>query len=479
MGVYFPQAVVSFRILFEDYGNITKEKLQNVYVFNVIPKMVKVNINSYREADEFECEIDYKYFPFDPRSIRSCGVTVHIEDRKRLPSDLSQSVLKPTKDNILFQGFVDEDHITLDQQTRTVKLEGRDFTSMLTDKQYFERPLTGSETLDKTIQRLIDTNDDTRWVPSENRGIEVVNRTGAPLITFGKVSPDLGNKGKSGRKNSRRGLSYWDIIQNLCSKAGLVAYIEIDKLIVTKPRNLFNKDNAKLFIYGKNVTSLDFKRKIGRQKNYNVKVTSYNSLKKKVITALIPKDASKEWRKEIGIPDGLLDKQGQLTIDKQGTDGKPVKEPAPYLSFRVKDVTDQKTLVETAESIYEQIGRQQIEGKIQTKEMVTCNRDETTKFDILKLRVGTPLEISIDQGDMKGIPDLLKTGNKAEQIRRITKFLTDQRYPERVAGAMAEALTRFSNPFFTKAVSYTMGQDGFTADIEFLNFIEIDENLVK
>jgi hypothetical protein len=64
---------------------------------------------------------------------------------------------------------------------------------------------------------------------------------------------------------------YWEVIQDLVGKAALVAYIELDELIIAKPRALYEGTNAKQFIYGKNLKSLEFKRKLGRVKGFKSK----------------------------------------------------------------------------------------------------------------------------------------------------------------------------------------------------------------
>ena len=70
MGIYYPQAVMTLRLRPENFGDTGSEVLNTDQVFTVVAKRVVVMLNSYREADTFDAELDFKTFPFDPRIIR-------------------------------------------------------------------------------------------------------------------------------------------------------------------------------------------------------------------------------------------------------------------------------------------------------------------------------------------------------------------------------------------------------------------------
>ena len=136
MPIYYPQAAMTLRITWENFGSAQDFDLNKVHVLRITPKRVNVKINDYTKADTFSCEIDYKNFPFDPRTIRALGVTVHIQNMKGIRDKYGnikriepQDNLIDTEDNdIVFQGFADEDSISLDDSNRMVSFEGRDFS---------------------------------------------------------------------------------------------------------------------------------------------------------------------------------------------------------------------------------------------------------------------------------------------------------------------------------------------------------------
>ena len=92
MGVFYPQCAMVIRVLWENLQRTTNI-LEAKYDLAVTPKRVEVNINNYKEADTFSCDLDYKNFPFDPRSIRALGVSIYMQDMKRLVDDTG----KPTR----------------------------------------------------------------------------------------------------------------------------------------------------------------------------------------------------------------------------------------------------------------------------------------------------------------------------------------------------------------------------------------------
>lgn len=475
MGIFYPQAVVTLRLRPENFGDEENAKLNDDIVFTVLAKQVTVNLNSYREADTFDMTIDYKNFPFDPRIIRSLGVSIFIEDKKKLfRTNNELNLLIPDEENLVFQGFADTDSIQLTEEERTVRLEGRDFTSLLIDQEYLGKPIQTSKPLDIVIRDLLDQLEATKPIKIQNLTLE-------DLPILANLSADKGKN--AGAKNPRKSRSYWDHIQNLVEKAGLIAFISLDTLVITKPRKLYDRSKAKVFVYGANLIDLEFERKLGRQKGFNIRVVSLNFKEKVVIDAKIPEEATEEWSKDIGI------KRERILLPSVDTQGKklPNKE-APFITFRIRDVATKNELVAIGEKIFEEIGRQQIEGKLTTKEMQVCDKDNNF-FNSQLFRVGTPIEVSIDQGDLEGLPkliQLLKASNQNKEgsgnidaIKgKIKKFLIQRCYAPKVADAFAESLTKFDTPFFTKAVQFTVDQEsGWTMEIDFLNFIDLPRSL--
>lgn len=462
MALYYPQGAIILRVRWEDFGS-GSPVLQETTVIPVSCRTLRVERNDYTEADTFKATIDYKSFPFDPRCMRACGITIAIEDRKRVfrrSNDLA--LIEPNEDNVVFQGFADEGSVLFDDETRTVQLEGRDFTSLFVDvKRVNTDPIPLSKPLDVIIQGLIDEQEATK-------DITVENRTGDALPTLAKLAPDFNPV--TSVKNQKRKETYWDIIQDILNRVGLIGYIEIDKLVINKPQNIFEKRQIKQFIYGGNVKDLKFTRKLGRAKNYNVKVTSANLLEKRVEIALIPEEATNEkFVANFG--------NTRITIPQLDKDGKKIEPPkdADFISFPVKDIADKEQLIKIGESIYEEMSRQQIEGNFTTFEMEIPEELKgisTEPVIFSKMRNGTAIKIYLSNEELGRITS---TSNRAEKVA----FLISRGYPKDLASAFADSLNRINTAFYVKAVSYEISQDdGFTMEVDFINFIDLDSSLL-
>lgn len=465
MSVYYPQAAVELQIIWEDFeknknigplasgiGPLPTGGLNKLYLLPIFTKRVTVHVNDYTQADTCDLEIDYKNFPFDPRCIRACGINVFMEDQKALVKNGSPIAIKPSDANAVFLGFADEESISFDDDHRTVKMECRDFTSILIDTKHPAETLDTTTPLDMLIQSMLSD------LPAAIK-IKVDNRTGSPLPTLSQFAPDFLSP-QDTKRNPKVNESYWDVIQDLVNRAALIAYIELDTLVITKPRVLYNKKSAKQFIYGGNLKTLEFKRKLGRKKGFNIRCVSLNG--KGVEEAKIPLDATAQWTTEMGITN---DEVKIPQVNSDGTEGDP--KTAPYISFRFPNLV-KKQLIEVGQKIYEEVSRQQLEGSFTTKEMDVVDKDGTC-FDVTDIRNGTPIEVIISQGDLEGL-------NQIKSVREREKFLISRCYEPAVAHALAQTLDKFSLTFYTKSVQFTVDQEsGFHMRLDFINFIELDQ----
>ena len=463
-GQYYPQVAIILSVRWENFRDDGSPDSNKTWDIPILAKRVKVNINDYRSADTFSAEIEYKNFPFDPRNIRACGISIFMEDMKRLVGDDGRTIQivprkKGSDTNAIFVGFVDEDSIRLDEDTRMVTLEGRDFTSLLIDTPFAKGTVDLAQPVDVVIKSLL------AELPATEK-IELVNRVDGPLPTiaaFGETKDAT-----TGRKNVKRGESYWDVIQDIVSRAGLIAYIELDTLVLSKPRVLYSKDRIRPFIYGRNLSNLELKRKLGRRKNFNIVVRSLVLGEKRVAEVKIPLQAKPEWGAALSIP------LKEVKLPEIAPDGSPVPDDqakaAPYMAFLVPDVTSDDQLVQIGQGIYEEIGRQQLEGSFETKDMDLClvGKDGRSQehFSVLKIRNGTPVSIEIENQDI----DALKRIASPDKRRQ---YLIQRCYSAPLADIIAHTMGKFANVFYTKAAEFTMDSDqGFGLKVEFLNFIE-------
>lgn len=470
MSRFYPQVALQLRVKWENFGLEEDTALNTEAIFDsVLAKRVTVNINDYNEADTFTAELDYNTFPFDPRSLRAVGITIYAQDQLRLYNrNGSPSQIQPSEDNAIFQGFADEDMIQLDESSQTVTLEGRDFTALLLDEEWVgvevggkltkQLPLTDS--LDVIIETILSDKVTTSGIRVETRGLDdVILPTLSELGGYKDVQ-------KANNRNKKKNESKWDVIQDLAARAGLIAFIELDRLVLTKPRTLYSEKEARQFIYGRNLRSLKFQRKLGRVKDFNIRVVSLNLRDKELIEARIPEEATDEFVRRLGI------QKKRVQVEKQGVKGSTETQDAPFFSFRLPNIVDKPHLIDVGETIFEELGRQQIEGTLVTREMATRqgeSEDQAQRIDLTKLRNGSPLKIEIDKSDLSAIKRISSSTAK-------TQFLIARGYNRQVAAALGKALGKLATIFYTKSVVMTIDQeDGFTLEVDFVNFIETSQ----
>lgn len=460
MSLYYPQAAVLLRVRWENFGlsNATLDKEQDIMIRC---KNIVVDRNDYSEADEVKLSIDYSSFPFDPRCIRACGITVYMDNVFSMFDGNKVKKIVPSEDNTVFIGFADESSIKLDSESKTVMIEGRDYTSLFIDqKRVNTDPIPLSKPVDQIIQDLINEQEATKK-------IKIVNRTGGDLPTLAQLAPDYNHA--TSVKNVRRKETYWDIMQDILGRVALLGFIELDKFVISKPQNIYEKKDIKQFVWGKNIKDIEFKRKLGRAKNFNVKVISFNQLEKKVETALIPEEATDP---NIKAP--------RVTVPQFDKDGKKVDPPkeADFVTFNVKDVTSKEQLIKIGESIFQEMSRQQIEGSLTTFEMEVPEEVAAGKsvsynpIKFHKIRNGTAIRIFFTPKEAMSL-------NKDQTtLSEKTMFLVARGYPRNIAQAFAESLDRINTAFYTRAVSFELDQDnGFSMKLDFINFIDLDSSL--
>jgi hypothetical protein len=453
---FYPHAVARLRVIWQNFGDESNLLLNKPYEVLAIPRMTKVEVNSYTEADTFDIELDYKTFPFDPRSIRSCQVTIFMDNLDSLGDPLT--VMAPSTDNAVFEGFADEDNMTFDDTARTVRLKGRDFTALLIDARWPGKLLPMTAPVDIVLAGVL------ARLPAMG-DVTVSNRTDTPVLpTLAQFYPDYALL--AGQRGAKRNEKYWDVIQDVCTRAGLICYMELNELVLDRPRTLYDPSKAVQLVYGKNVKTLEMTRKLGRQKGFNLVVRSIKG--KEVIKAEIPKDSTRlpEGGDYVYVP---IQTPLGVMVNKNDPSSR-----APLMSFVVANVNDKTHLIEMGEKIYEEIGRQQIEGKLKTTDMeAPANEVDIDNvspdgecFNLLKLRVASPLSIVIGSEDLESI-------SKEANVARRIKYLTDRGYTNQVASVFAQTLGKYTTPFYTKSIVFTVdAEQGFSIDIDFINFIE-------
>ncbi len=491
-GVYYPQCVAFFKVLFDGFGeteptvpprkipdlatpnfvNFGGTGAQKATVIELRPKSAQVNYNGYKDADTFELEFDAKLFPFSPELIRNAEVQIHMYHQSH---GYTKEFPPRTEKNLMIAGLIDEAHLRLSADGRSFRVSGRDFTSIMLDKTWDpKKRVPHGKDIEQCIQDLVDEAfhqvDGSRLVDVVFEGSTDVPDLGSisELTTLGKVKPQSGAtktadgkvlrkaKPKKAKKvkqvgfgNTRStkkgkavhaGRNYWDVIYATCISYGFIVYVRGYTVVIADPKTLLdtNKDKAKQFAYGHNLENLEVERKFSKQAVPQIIVKSYDSINRRVTQGSYPKSV-KEKTTAIGT------KRDETRV------------------VVVHGITDTDRLDEIAKSYYDNLARS--EAKIR---FATMDLRDLRGLDLLTVRHGDAVYVGFDAFNDQLLQQVKGIGQRAEILRKLG-------YSNQMAQLIAEEYERinqFRRPFYVRSFTVHWDNDkGLKVDGEGINFV--------
>ena len=452
MSQIYPTAWIQFDIALEDFGQPDPSR---IITLSGEPASVRVERNAFNEADTAEVVLDFEDFPFDPRIVRGGIVQVFLADAGEVNQNFWPArTAEQLRDLIVFVGVIDRISSTFNDKHRQFRVEARDYTAYFLDAEIgvtahasfdFKRngePMSLVEIIETVVQ------DPKR---PQTHEIEVEVRDGIPDI-FPADYMKRGGTEKVGSRLSRNGETIWGFFTELALYAGVIVYVELDKIVIRRPRTLFvdgvDSERLSTWTVGQNVMSLVKRRALGRQTGIKVIVTSYDP------------DTKKTRRAEQGEDVALAT---ELVAPKVGNTSRTVEEP-PARSVRlitVRGITSQPQLDEIAEQYFELLRHQEMEAVVKTHEM----RDSTGR-PVQQLCYGDPVTFQIsDSAEGFGfIP-----------IEAQVRHLIERGYSPETAEAVTVSLDRMRVPFYVHRVEYQYDSaQGFELELEMRSRRQVD-----
>ncbi len=516
-------------------------------ISNILPKTASVDLSGYRQAGKWALDFDYRNFPIDPRLCRAVLVEIHLgcvqaQDfsdgmARTKPTGGRKSVLETRnvsgamrEETLAIMGLADTIHSAWSDKGAMVHMEGRDLRGIMLDAG--ARPdVLAKLKLDQPINLVVaqilalhpfgigitvSVNDDdwpggTIPSPADAQGLTRVNR-GA----FGTVP------GMQPRADPSQ-LSVWDIITNYCTVVGAVPYFIGQVLHVRPARSLYSrfkldargnpavptpfqggqvrtvhtqagteKLTIRRLVFGGDVTSLEFERKLGGVKVPQVEIVSHNTSSTKrglgrLLIARFP-------------PDPLVDSGDPAAVDETSsptsdatTEAAKVTSVAPggqthkqIIRLSFPGIQSQERLNRIARDLWEEIGRGEMGGKVSTKNLTTfggTNQDP----DLLSIRPGDPIEIVFDSRSLKSAPPLsheVADHNRRsfeDEVSFIAQRLGGDRNLARVLVATARNQVQELQSFF-RVNNVHFGWDsenGVEVQFDYQNFLEARYDIDK
>lgn len=473
---------------------------------DLIPISASVMRNGLMEADEATVEFDFRTAPIDPRVLRAVfmdlvigtvsaadfaagvsGATVEGDPLSLVSRVDGQEVRQGSTTR--FVGFVDTWDTMASDDGDTISVRARDMTGPLID-----RKLPTGITIDLSIpladgiQNLVNEFATTRGMkvvfgsPDETGLTERGDRGPVPAATTPKTRKARRGRQTRRAKSGDQGMTVWDHIVDTVVAAGYLPIVRGMQLYIIEPRTFYaNTANAKKMVYGRNLIDLQFARKLGGvSKVPTIEVRCPDPDQGRTRWARAPVKAGQRASGVFGINDPPRATRAN-SVSSGGAVGEEIK------VIPVSGINDGAALERVAQSLFEQIGRQETEGSFSTADITTFDSED--EGDLLALQPGDPVEILIaplndaTSGDSTNTMGGGSVSSLQElqsfTVRRRTEFLQSLGYPEAVATrlAIAQEQTNLQTTFRVQDVSIDWSQeDGISVECDFINFLVVRES---
>jgi hypothetical protein len=498
-------------------------------VLNRVPLTAKIGLNGYRQAHKWSLEFDYRDFPIDPRVVRAIGVEIYLGAVK--PDDFQggiretpatrgaprRSLVQPRTatgfpQNLVLIGVADSIASSFADGRAVVTMEGRDQRGIFLDPPYVGPSIFGkldySQPIHKLVQQIIGFHPlgpDITVAVNEDDWNGPVPAVGA----VGKLTrPNLGAAGAQGRMptaGSGNQILFWDLITQYCYLVGTIPYFDYSvggssRLVIRPVRNLYDHKRAGIdpriktpfadgkqreirtesgnealsirrMVYGRDIADLSFERKLQGVKPHVVEVVcSDTSSKKRGREKLL----TARW------PDtGVIAERDRVTKAKVTTVGPSGAAAVSDITYvPVHGVNDVAQLRDIAKSIYEEIGRGEMGGKVSTKDLASFGAgNEDT--DILRLRPGDPVQLLVDARALASRPPLeteLTEHNRRpfdEEVKEIEAKLGDANIARVLVACARNSVVELQSYFRVGNVNFSWDvKSGVGVDFDFQNYVE-------
>lgn len=432
------------------------------------PLTCHVELPGLIQAGTFDMEFLWQDFPLDPRVVRAMAVSIHMDAVQDFDfaNGLTQSfdtskqnskrdsICTPTLQNLVLYGVVDDHSTDWNKSGHIVKFTGRDLRGLFLDAKLSAQTLAQlqaqlSNPIDQYVSFLINA-----MFPQGSPAKPILTVAQASQWPNGVVPVVFPLSGSTRNAKSANGqkvnatlpgdsakMSFWDAIIKGCTFVGAVPAFLGNQLIIApattiydvrqqmqtlnstqnpavtypfenqSPRQvkapLVTKSETftyRRMVFGRNIDQLKFERKLGGVKVPQVVVTSVDTSKKgvnKVITVTSPPLGGK----------GTASQQQLTTSVAPGG----AAQQTDQIFVRWSGVADKTQLQGIADSIYNQIGRQELGGSCNTKNLASFGGGNTDP-DLLRMRPGDPVEFRIESGDLSSYPPVISELNNSRQM---------------------------------------------------------------
>jgi hypothetical protein len=524
-GVRVPQPLVTQAV------DVATGQDQITWVMARIPKQGGFEKPGYRQAGKFSFTFDFRDLPIDPRTVRAAAVEVHVgvvSDAdfaagmrgERYANGTLKSVLQsrvdgaPNAETLRMVGTVDEWQVDHSASSSEVTLSGRDLRGILLDTpiapngvkpQQFWDSIDTSQDIQAVVVQVLQYNplfDDIQVVTNpEDWPNGKLPSPGAkdivPRHRKGAKGQRAGGIGSAPAESSGSNLNFWDVITQFCFLVGAIPYFQGTQLMLRPSSTVFDKLRGPIdpvrnptpfkegqvreidalsgmvispplrtrrIVYGRDVTSLSFQRKFGGWKK-----------PKRVRCIAVDSDSGK-----IGVQKlvtGLWPPDSAIKAQKTGVSAGKDRSVSDIVNIPVPGIKDEKRLAEIAQAIYNEMGRSEIGGEIETVNLASFGGDARDP-DLLRLEPGDGVELLVDTSatgaknpNTNSFGDSVRRSYE-EQVSEIQQRLGDANLARVIVATARGQVAELQRFFRVETVKFSWGaHDGVKLSFSFQNYV--------
>lgn len=418
---------------------------QTTHKLALTPLAATVELPTPREAARFSVSFNWKDMPIDPRLFTALRADIYLGVRtaeqvaRALRGDYAGAYpaqVPITPANRLLLGVVDEIAVDHTASGSVVSMSGRDLRGLFLDSPAPAAMFTRLD-LRKDIVSVVDqifrlhpggANLYTRWYPEEWTDYPG-GTPPSPYSVDGATRVLLGADGTDSKSGARaEDVTFWGLVTNYANLCGALVYFDGEKPVLRRarsyyqqltgptgfagqaPRTVRDAEGVSRVIrirelrYGRDVSSVNYRRKLA------------GGLKAKAVTAVgfdtTGLSRGKQRLIEVTYPAGMVILDTGNPDASATTKARNIgagKQPQPGVTgtgnavsytdvIRVPcpGLVDRKQLEEIARSVYEEIGRGEMGGTFESRNLGSFGDDTGRDPDLLRLRPGDALRLGID-----------------------------------------------------------------------------------
>lgn len=424
--VFWPRCRAQLSVVLDGRGAPNTRPL----LVEVEPTACEVRRNGYHAADEFDLSFSIHTLPFDPDILSSVAATIYMfEERDGAP--VEEWAIPQYE---MIRGLVDDPEQQIDESGSVLTLTGRDYTSLLIDREWDPRHrIPAGRPLDEVVQQIAD----------EAAPEGATTRFRVVFESLASPSPPI--VGASRRSTKRKGLwvkpgkSVWQVIYDMAIAEGFIAYVRGETIHLTDPRTQTadSAARARRLVFGQNIQKLNAKRHLAKERVPQIRVAAFDPLARTRVEVTYP-PTSRTPTNAVGV------KRDEI-----------LRITAP------SGVYDRATLERIARTRFENAARTEAEYGVETLHLTDPDGQS-----MLELDAGLPLWIGYDPYDRAAMRSLTEAERAEHLIAR--GFSAELAF---FAAAYFDRIDQYRQPHYVRQARFAYDVDsGLTISAELVNY---------